>query len=84
MLDFTRHEKQCEHLCVVGICKGTPLNLQDGFKFFRVYDGQEHTFDFDNYEYSIETFNFCPRCGQELTVIITHNDKTFKLVAKKG
>jgi len=64
-------DKQCEHLCLIGL------------KHYKDETGQHYTIPLfptnmitdDDKTTMIEIFNVCPRCGQDLVVVINRKMK---------
>lgn len=64
-------DKQCEHLCLIGL------------KHYKDETGQQYTIPLfstntisdDDKTTMIEIFNVCPRCGQDLVVVINRKIK---------
>jgi hypothetical protein len=63
-LIYNQHGKSCEDRCVVGLFSGRVENL-DIVKL--ILDGEVISMrKFAGEAVTVELFNFCPRCGQEL------------------
>ncbi len=57
-----KSDNQCEHKCIVGLKAYKKENEQ--VSFVEVYDGD--ILRNDDAATTVELFNFCPRCGQQL------------------
>ena len=68
-MDIVRLDAQCEHRCIVG---HSILN-ETGVKNFisMIYDGGKRLND-DSFE--IVLYNFCPGCGQELSLLFENGE----------
>ena len=66
MLEIFIADKQCEDRCIIGI-----IDIDYMGKSL-LYDGNVVE---EGEEGKVTTFNFCPACGQELTVMQNKTDK---------
>ena len=62
MLEIFKVDKQCEDRCIIG-------QIEDRMGKGLLYDGNVVE------EGKVTLFNFCPACGQELTVMQNKTDK---------